>query len=217
MLAWTGRSEVSSERDRRVVNCRPVALANALNDWLRGQDRDTQAIPPMMLLYIASRRPLQQFFAPYQITGALDLHKTTVRQRIQRCFPGDLFSSTVNSRPMQFPIDFGREQRPAFRLARTIPGISEGVEPFPPALGTRPVSGGQRHRFVQKEQLGVTARRHHGTSPPLEFQQACDPLPTPELTDDQTFVIVQRPAPVAHQSSAGSRFDNRPARIDTVL
>jgi len=152
------------------------------------------------------------------MTGVVDLNETTVRQRVQGRLVSDFQSAAVDSGTMQFQIDFRREKgSSAIPLMRAHPNIPERIEPFPPALSARSVSGGKRHGFVQEEEFGVKARRHHGAPAPFEFQQARNPSPALELTDDYTLIIVQRPAPVAHQHSTGGRTDNRPTGIDAVL
>jgi hypothetical protein len=78
------------------------------------------------------------------------------------------------------------------------------------------MTGGQRNGFVQKEQLSVTARRHHGTAPAFEFQEASDPTPTGILTNNLTILIVDRPAPVAHERSTGWRRKDISARAHTI-
>jgi len=119
---------------------------------------------------------------------------------------------------MQFRIHFrGERWVPSSRLTRALPGVPEGVEPLPPALGTRSVACGKGHGLVQEEKLRVTARRHHQTPQALELEEASDPTPAFELADDLAFLIVNRPAPVAHQRSTGGGAKNHAAGVHTVL
>jgi hypothetical protein len=100
---------------------------------------------------------------------------------------------------MQFRIHFIR--RKDFRRVGHIgspPRFVENVIPFPPTFSTRSVACGKRNGFIQEEQLGVTARRHHGTAPTSEFQETSDPTPTGILPDNLAILIVKRSAPIAH-------------------
>jgi hypothetical protein len=108
---------------------------------------------------------------------------------------------------MQFFIDFIRERSvlPSKRITGSNPSVFEGIEPLPSALGTGSVTCGKRHGFVQEEQFCVTARRHHGTSPALKFQETGNPTPARVLANDLALLIVHRPAPVAHERSASGR------------
>jgi hypothetical protein len=185
--------------NRRIVYCRFVPVCDALNDWFRGQDCDSETIRPALLLHVAMRGPQQESLAQYEMTGTIDLHERTIRKHVQGGLPGDLLSAAVNPRAMKFRIDFRRQQRASLiQLTRALPCIPECIEPFAPALRTRSVACGKRHGFVQEEKLGVTTGRHHAASPALEFQQARNPAVALELADDQALIIVESASPVAH-------------------
>jgi hypothetical protein len=103
----------------------------------------------------------------------------------------DLSFLAVNSRSMQFHIDCISEKKvPSPRISGMNPGFFEGIEPIPATFSTGSVACGKRHRFVQKEQLCVAARRHHGVSTALEFKQTSNPTPARVLANDLTFFIV---------------------------
>jgi hypothetical protein len=116
---------------------------------------------------------------------------------------------------MQFCVDFIREKRA--RSTPLYPGILEGVEPFAATFGTRSVTCGKRHGLIQEEELCVTARRHHRTSPVLKLQETSNPAPAGVLTDDFAIVIVNGAAPVSHERSTSNRSENGPAGVHTVL
>jgi hypothetical protein len=119
---------------------------------------------------------------------------------------------------MQFSVDLIRERSdPSTGISVANPSVSEGVEPLPATFSTWSVACGKRHGLVQEEQLCVMPRRHHGASPASKFQEAGNPTPARVLANDLAFLIVQRPAPVAHERSTGRRGKNRPAGLDTIL
>jgi hypothetical protein len=89
---------------------------------------------------------------------------------------------------MQFYVHFIREKHA--RSTWLYPGIPESVEPFPATFSTRSVTSGKRHGFIQEEELCVTPRRHHRTSPVLKLQETSNPAPAGVLTDDLAIVIV---------------------------
>jgi hypothetical protein len=114
----------------------------------------------------------------------------------------------VNSAAVEFPIHFIRERRLfSGRPFEAVPSRLEGVEPPSPAFRAGPVASGKRHGFVQEEQLRITARRHDGTAPAFEFQQAGDPTPAGILADDLAPVVVYGAAAVAHERSSGGGED----------
>ena len=91
------------------------------------------------------------------------------------------------------------------------------MEPLPPALGARPVPGGQRDGLIQEEQFRIPAWRHHGTFAALEVEKAGNPTPVLERTEDLALLIVQRSAPVAHQGPTGMGSNNHAPGVHTVL
>jgi hypothetical protein len=102
----------------------------------------------------------------------------------------------------------GVKEAPFLRISGMDPGFFEGQEPGAAAFRTRPVAGGERYGLIQKEQLGVAARRHDGTVPPFEFEYARDPTPADVAANDLPVRVVQRPATVAHECAAGGRPKN---------
>ena len=55
------------------------------------------------------------------------------------------------------------------------PRFPERVVPFPAALGTWPVPGGEGHGLIEEEKLGITVRGHDYPVTASEFQNARDP------------------------------------------
>src|SRR5262249_32284655 len=74
----------------------------------------------------------------------------------------------------------------------------------------------QGRGFIEEEEFGVVARRHHRPFPALECQQAHDPaldLPGPP---DAALLVVQD-APVAHERAPLRDDDDLAERGDTIL
>ena len=75
--------------------------------------------------------------------------------------------------------------------------------PFPPALGTGPVTGGQGRRFVQEEQFRVMPGLHDLPLSFLERKQAGHPGIARRPTNDVAPIIMQATT-VAHEGAARS-------------
>lgn len=85
-----------------------------------------------------------------------------------------------------------------------------------PALGARPVSGGEGGRFVQKEEPGVTAGRHRLAPTSPELEPARDPAAAIVGPPDPPILPV-KPAAVAEDESSLTRLDQLSERRNTVL
>src|SRR5882724_6770767 len=72
------------------------------------------------------------------------------------------------------------ESRSPRRSERLIVGVA--------ALGTRPVSRGQRDRLVKEEQFGVTARPHDLPTTAAELQHAHEPTANLMAADQDEVV-----------------------------
>lgn len=96
------------------------------------------------------------------------------------------------------------------------PCIPEGVEPFPPALGTGPVPRGKGGGFIEEEQLRIATLGHHDPMAVPEFQNAADPAPAFILANDFA-VDVQDTAAIAHDRSACGCPEQVAEGIDAVL
>jgi hypothetical protein len=79
------------------------------------------------------------------------------------------------------------------------------------AFGARPVSCGQRDRFVKEEQFGVAPRLHDLPATAAEFQHAHEPTAN-LMTPDQDEVVVMQHAPVAVHGPAVLGGDQLPDR-----
>jgi hypothetical protein len=89
----------------------------------------------------------------------MNLHEASIRQRAQRRVIGDL-SPLVDPCRMQFHVHLVSEGR-LVQVMRELPGVLEGVVPFPAALGAWPVAGGEGNGFVEEELLRISIRGHH--------------------------------------------------------
>jgi hypothetical protein len=98
-----------------------------------------------------------------------------------------------------------------------LPCVFEGIESFPPALGTRPVPRCQGYSFVEEKQFRIPPLRHHDPVPEPEFQHARDPAPAFVTADDFPFAIVQSTAAIAHHRPAGVRPEQVAEGIHAVL
>src|SRR6202035_5051138 len=93
--------------------------------------------------------------------------------------------------------------RRAFRttlLIPCLPCVAEVQEAVPEAFKARTVPGCQAGGFIQKEQFGVVARRHHSPVPPPEPQHAEEPPLDLPSSPNVAFLVMQD-ASVAHHRS----------------
>jgi hypothetical protein len=84
-----------------------------------------------------------------------------------------------------------------------------------PTLGARPVPGGEGGRLVQKEETGVTARRHRLAPTSPELEPARDPAAAIVGPPDPPILPV-KPAAVAEDQSSLTRLDQLSERRNTV-
>ncbi len=137
---------------------------------------------------------------------------------MERCRDEPFRPIIVDSIAMKYLVDElrGRSLRgQAVRVSRRPGGVKFVVSPSQ-TLGTRPVAGSQRGRFIEEEQLGITSGRHHLAMPSLELENAVDPALEPPLPPDLPVLVVQEP-PVAHQRAALRRGDDGSKGRDPVL
>src|SRR5215467_4615937 len=85
-----------------------------------------------------------------------------------------------------------------------------------PAFRARPMAGGKRCRFIEKEQFGISTRLHHLAISSAELEQARDPAPHLPRPDDPPRIIVQD-ASVAHHQTTAFKCDDFTERCDPVL
>jgi hypothetical protein len=120
------------------------------------------------------------------------------------------FLSLVYSRPMQLDIHLVGKRT-------MLPCVLERIEPFPPALGARPVPRRKGHGLVEKEQFRIAPLGHHDPVPAPEFHNTCDPSPAFVRADNFPLAIVQSAAPIAHHRPARVRPEQVAEGIDAVL
>jgi len=117
---------------------------------------------------------------------------------------------------MQLQIDFvGKPEGRMFVLAS--PRFPERVVPFPAALGTWPVPGGEGYGLIEEEKLGITVRGHYYPVTASEFQNARDPASAFVGADYFPVCVVQRAATVAHHCAASCRPNEVAEGIDAIL
>jgi hypothetical protein len=97
------------------------------------------------------------------------------------------------------------------------PCVLEGIEPFPPALGARPVACGKGNSFIEEEQLCIALLGHHGPVPAPEFQNARDPAPAFAAAYDFPVGIVQCAASIAHHRAPSVCPEQAAEGINAVL
>jgi hypothetical protein len=85
------------------------------------------------------------------------------------------------------------------------------------AFGARPMARGQRHSLVQKEQLRVSAGRHHRAPAAPKLEHARDPAPARVLAHDPALIIVYRAAAISHERSPRRIGENLPSGRDAIL
>ena len=127
----------------------------------------------------------------------------------------DLLPISPHPRPVEYPVDF---PRPSAGPVRRLPGFAELSEIRSSTLRAWPVSRCQRHRLVEKEQLGVPPWRHRLPLPALEVEKAGDPRLVPPAGHPEFLPVVMQDSPVSHQPApVGGVSDDLAGRQDTVL
>src|SRR5262245_10095584 len=97
-----------------------------------------------------------------------------------------------------------------------LPSIAEIKKPVVATFRTGAMSGRQRRHFVEEEQLGVTARRHHGALTLPKRQDAYDPPLQLPCSPDVPFGVMQN-ASIAHEGAPFRGGNDVAERSDTVL
>ena len=93
---------------------------------------------------------------------------------------------------------------PAVNPVRRRPEGAVAIVIGAPAFRARPVPRRQRHRLVEKEQLGVAARRHDSAAAALEREHAGHPMRHPPARGAELlFVVMQHPAIAQKSPRAG--------------
>src|SRR5438094_5313949 len=69
--------------------------------------------------------------------------------------------------------------------------------------------------FIEKEELGIASRRHHGAMPPTKLQPTRDPATDLPVADNLTPRVMQNAA-VAHQRSPSRYGDDLAKRRNPV-
>jgi glutathione synthase/RimK-type ligase-like ATP-grasp enzyme len=85
-----------------------------------------------------------------------------------------------------------------------------------PAFGARPMTGRERRRLVEEEELSPPARRHDDAANPFELQPARDPPLHLRVSDDAAQVVVQDAA-ISHHVTTPGKGDDFAERRDAVL
>jgi hypothetical protein len=100
---------------------------------------------------------------------------------------------------------------------REVPQLDEANVVLPTAERARSMSGGERRRFIEEEQLGEAARLHQRAAmPATESQPACDPaLPVEPATDAPALVVQTTAVPI--DEAACGICDQVAERRDPVL
>jgi hypothetical protein len=140
----------------------------------------------------------------------VDCNESAVGQGFEGGAVGDL-CAVLDAVTVKFEVDGVREHGSA------TPGGFERVEALPAAFGARSVAGGEGNGFIEEEEFGVAAGRHHGAADAFEFEDAGDPAARPPGADDFAGVIMERTAAVAHDRSACWRAEEDAIGIDAVL
>src|SRR3954454_24155046 len=97
------------------------------------------------------------------------------------------------------------------------PDRAEAEVVVPAAERARPVSRGERRRFVEEEKLGEPARLEERASVPVaEDEPARDPAPPDVAAADPPGVVVQAPAIPVHETAVWGS-DELAERRDAVL
>jgi hypothetical protein len=152
---------------------------------------------------ITGGAPGQQAIAEDQKSGRGLVKKDehAVGQVVQRRLEADLAArARLDPSPVQHPI---HNRRGAVRGAERPPPCGlELPERCAPALETGPMPGRQRRRFVEKEQLGVAARRHDRAPATPEAELATDPAAMPPARRTQRSAGVVQDTAVAHERAA---------------
>src|SRR5579871_2933056 len=192
------------------VGLRDVAVLKATDDGFRREHGSNLVRRARVFANVSRGGPERECVVPNEPRAAVDVHERTVGQGLEWSLVGELALAAVEARTVQLDIDLGCSRG-------TSPGPFEGVEAFAAAFAAGSVTGGEGHGFVEKEQLGVTARRHHDAPAPLEFQNAADPLAALVRSDDLAMLIVDRAPTVAEERAAGGGAKEFAERIHTIL
>jgi hypothetical protein len=124
---------------------------------------------------------------------------------------GDLPAGGVDAGGVQYEIHFVGPR------ARCAPGDAEGVVAVAAAFGTGTVAGGERHGFIQEEELGVAVRGHDFAMAAFEFEDAGDPAAALEGSDDLAAGVVQAAAAIAQHGSASGGSKEGAVGVDAIL
>ena len=156
---------------------------------------------------IAARRPPEQRVPEDNVGNAVEQDEGAVRQLLQA--PRVQASAVVVSEPL------GVE--PAVELVGS--GRARQAEEAPvvlmPALGARPVPGGERSGLVEEEETRVATGRHRLAPASPELEPARDPATTVVASADLPILVVQAATVAEHEPSLG-RLDQFAKRRDTV-
>jgi len=130
------------------------------------------SLPPFP---IPCRRPEHHTFSLDRPGGAVTIDHRAIGQIVNRYWMF-AFEVSIEAFRVQNAIDLG-SAGPSIRIRTIGPERGEALRIFSAALEARPVTGGKRRDFVEKEKLRVVFPPHVAVTP-VEFQSAADPGPT---------------------------------------
>ncbi len=146
---------------------------------------------------------------------AVERNERAIGQHID-AVPMRALGSAIQSFPVKYLVHLvGIGSRR--KLARNPPRLGKGLRVLAPAFETRPMTGGQRGRLVEKEQFGVIAALNVAL-PAFEIEHTANPLPRGPATFCQCFSVgMETPPAVAEQQAARRHCDQFAQWVDAVL
>jgi hypothetical protein len=124
-------------------------------------------------------------------------------------------AAAIETFGMQHAVDFGSaRRRPA--PGRRSEGGGERIRVCAPALEAGTVTGGERGRFVEEEQLGIAPSPYVAMAS-LEFEPAANPAardPSPHA--EGAIIAMETTAAIAEEKTAGAVGKQPTKRIDPI-
>src|SRR5262249_5324262 len=145
----------------------------------------------------------------------VERYKSAVRQIIDATAMA-AFRFAAQSLALQ---DFvhARSGRPPCQALRLAPIFGKCLGILAAAFEAWPVAGGERGRFIEKEQLGIEPTPHLAFAL-FELGYTADPLPRyPAAARERLRVGMKSPAAIAHEQAARGGDEQFTERIDAIL
>ncbi|RMF12349.1 MAG: hypothetical protein D6761_12910, partial [Candidatus Dadabacteria bacterium] len=127
----------------------------------------------------------------------------------------DLRAIASDTFAMQYAVDFGQAPRRLLRIRRD-PGIPKCLATFTPAPVAGSVTGRERGRLVEEEQLRVSTRAEYLTAFPLVLKRTQHPVGVAPTVHDALMLVVQDPA-ITHPGAACVHSQQVTEGVDSIL